>query len=145
MDKKKHSIWGIIGTILLIIFLGGSIIYKLKPQIALFTAEMALNEYSDDIAKCISETKAKTGDQKVVGIEYECAINVAATFYGTDPEKAINLCMINNPFFDIQPGRKYSSGNIEDMYAKRNETIARSSCISSIERRLEKELVQPES
>jgi hypothetical protein len=28
----------------------------------------------------------------IIGSEYDCAINIAATFYNEDPEKAIALC-----------------------------------------------------
>lgn len=136
--KRKYNFWGIMGSILLIFIIGGNIYDNLKPQIASFAAEWALREYKDDIATCVTETKKELGDKKVVGIEYECAISVASTFYNSDPEKAIQLCMVNNPFFDIQLGREYSSLNTDDLYAQKNEQIARTSCKLSIERRLEK-------
>lgn len=140
--KRKYGFWGIMGTILLVFIIGGNIYNELKPQIASFTAEWALREYKDDIAKCVSETKEELGDKKVVGLEYECAIKVASTFYNADSEKAIQLCMINNPLFNIKLGREYSTLDTDDLYAQKDEQIARISCKSSIERRLEQEKSQ---
>lgn len=102
---------------------------NLKPYITSVQESSELKEYKDDIEACLAEMESQS-DNEVVGLEYSCAINVAATFYESDPEKAIKLCMSKNPFFDVQSGS-------DDIYAQRNEQLARSSCKASIEGRVD--------
>lgn len=134
--KKKFRFFEILGILFAVLIVGTNIYNNLKPKFISLTAENALHEYIDDISACVSTAKEKLGDKKVAGLEYDCAIHVASTFYHSDSEKAIQLCMIHNPFFDIQLEREYSKNNTDDLYARQDEQLARTSCQSSIERKL---------
>ena len=136
--KRKHDFWKVAGTFFLVIIIGSSIYDDIKPGITSFMAEWSLREYKKDITVCVANTKEQMGDKKIIGLEYECAINKAATFYNENPERAIQLCMIYNPLFDIKLGREYSSINADDLYAQKNEQIVRTACKVSIEEELKK-------
>ena len=50
-----------------------------------------LRPYSAEAKTCHEEATEKT-EQKVIGLEYECGIEVASTIYTENPELAISLC-----------------------------------------------------
>lgn len=97
-----------------------------------FTQDRELAPYAATISACVQQKEAAANGQKIFGIEYTCAIETAAQFYGTDPEKAILLCKKYNPLYK-------PSGDTKDPFERSQEQIARSACRSSIERILNKQ------
>ncbi|MEK7528169.1 MAG: hypothetical protein AAB592_00180 [Patescibacteria group bacterium] len=80
---KKH-IW----TILLIIFLAASFINKYGDKIVDW---YKIQPYLAKVDDCYQEAIAKT-EKKVIGLDYSCAIDVAATIYEEDPDLAVAIC-----------------------------------------------------
>lgn len=94
MNKQHKNIIGILLTIGVIVLLS----YKpLAKTFSELLQQNELNQYSQPIADCLKEKEAELGDRKVLGLEYGCAIEVAATIYQEDPEKAIRLCEKYSP------------------------------------------------
>ena len=141
-EKKKSSFYTF-ATIVIVIITTGSLYRNLAPQISSSLAEWSLRqEFGDSIKKCVEQKESTLNGKKVIGIEYSCAIQTASTIYDKDAKKAIDLCMIYNPLFDIQLNRSYSSTNPDDLWAQKNENIAKGSCKSSIENLLNKAEIQ---
>ncbi len=49
------------------------------------------------IQECVNNKKASLGNLQVIGLEFECALEAAASLYNQDPEKAIDICVKYNP------------------------------------------------
>ncbi len=136
--KSKYGdlIWTILGFLFFAVFMGRALYIIVNAVISSYTVMAPLHEYDQDIQQCVKEKQKLLGDQKVVGIEYSCAIKKAATFYEEDPEKAIQLCMIYNPLIDVQLGRERSTSSADDIWAEREENIAHMACVRSLEERI---------
>lgn len=134
--KRRHYSWIVLGVAFSALITIGEAYDDLKPHLMSWRAERPLRQYKKNIANCVKDAKKQVGNEKVIGLEYSCAIQIAATFYAVDQEKALNLCMIYNPLFDVDIGREYSSFNSDDLWAQKNEQIARVACKTSIEREL---------
>mgnify|MGYP000588369699 CR=1 FL=1 len=58
-----------------------------------------LKPYEQDVMKCVAQEQSKLNkDQKVLGLEYSCAIKTTAVLYTQDEQLAIALCMKYRPF-----------------------------------------------
>lgn len=123
---KKYATW-----IVIFVLVSGGSLYKFgKDAWTEFTHYRELAPYAATISGCVQQKEAAANGQKIIGLDYSCAIETAATFYESDPEKAILLCKKYNPFFK-------PSGNTDDVFEKSQEQIARAACRSSIERVLQ--------
>lgn len=80
---KKH-IW----TILLIIFFVASFISKYGDEIIDW---YKIQPYQTKVDDCYQEKIAKT-EKKVIGLDYSCAVDIAAIVYEEDPDLAITIC-----------------------------------------------------
>jgi hypothetical protein len=126
-DKPWAKIgWVVVGAIVILAVVG-SVYDYLKPQISSFMVSSSLKQYQGEISRCAAEKQNAAGANKVVGLEYSCAIEVAATFYSAEPEKAIQLCLLYNPIMKLDLGSK------KDAAAKADEAISRAACKGSIE------------
>lgn len=63
-----------------------------------------LAPYEKQVQECLVKARERTAGQKVVGLEFSCAIQIGREFYAKDPELAMELCrrhsLIKNPEFD---------------------------------------------
>ena len=103
VEKKYNKFrdpWVIIGFGIIAFIAIGMGYEKVKPLISSLNSELGLNKHRPAIEDCVSNKKVEFGSQEIIGLEYECAIDIAATFYNSEPEKAIELCVRNNVLFD---------------------------------------------
>lgn len=83
---------------------------KIKIVLVVFSFVLAVwllynfTESDRVVQECVQKVKAKLGNVQVlldnvqvVGLEFDCALELAAKIYGQDPEKAISLCVKYNP------------------------------------------------
>ncbi len=120
MNKKTKNTLGIIFTIIVIALLNYKTIATLFKDIL---SQNGLNQYSGQIDSCLKSKESSVGERKVLGLEYACAIEVAATIYEKEPDKAIDLCKKYSPFPALSADPS-------------SERIQISACKSSIEKHL---------
>lgn len=123
--KKSSRIKNIVYWILAIILIGLLSFDSWYPQILEMMEKMTQNRelvgYDAQVQKCLKEEQARLGGEVVIGLEYGCAIDVAATFFEEDPDLAVALCM------------KYSLVQSEDEFLER---VNKGACRLSISERL---------
>lgn len=117
-DKEKflHIWWFVLPLCLTVLFLGRNI-KTIRQSFIDLEVSWRLRPYERRIKICLQENEKTLDEKKVIGIEYECAIRAASSFYEQDRELAIELCS-RHRFFD--------AGN----------SVMRPACISSIEQQV---------
>ncbi len=95
LNLLKQHIW----TVLIIIFLAASFINKYGHEIVEW---YKIQPYLTKVDDCYQEELAKT-EEKVIGLDYSCAIDIAATVYGENPDLAIAICSKYGPLPEDDP------------------------------------------
>ena len=97
MESTTSTLKRALYILIVVIFAGGPAYTAVKQAWEAHKQKQELKPYAKDIKKCLAQKEQETAGQAVVGLEYSCAVEIAAGFYGVDPEKAIRLCMAYNP------------------------------------------------
>lgn len=98
-DKDASSrIWWVIS----VLFLGALLLGRNSKDIKQFFTDLNLSwqlrPYEQQIKTCLEEKEKTLNGEKIIGLEYSCAIQVASTIYAQDRELAIKLCIQHQPF-----------------------------------------------
>lgn len=122
---KKQSLivktFIVIAILLATIAIGTLKYLELKPTLDTNKKYKELRSYNQEIKNCANKKQKET---EIIGFELECAIDIAADFYLQDKEKAINLCILNNSVFKLNPYEDYS----EDPFSETLLRTTKSTC-----------------
>lgn len=124
----KEKVYAATGVIIFLLLSGPAFLTEGKSLLNNLKKSKQLNQYKGQIETCTVRKQAETNGKQVIGLDFSCAIDVAATLYANDPETAIDLCMKYNA---LAP-----KGDPKDPYVRNLTLIHRSACRSSIEKRL---------
>lgn len=132
MNVSPRSAWKraapiICATLLALYFGAGPIFSGIKDLIR----DLSFNDlaqYRAPLKKCVDEKTLAASGTKIFGLEYECAIDVGATFYVQEPDKAIRLC---KEFYPLRP-----AGGGDDFSRKYEDNLQTSVCRLAFERRI---------
>lgn len=127
---KKHWTNTLIGIVGALIIMGPGIYRVVRPEIDQTLMNWKLREFKPKIETCVKQKTQATEGQTIVGIDFECALDIAATIYSQDHEKALALCHKYSPFQSIYGGDRPST--------RIDQQIQDASCELSIKERLNK-------
>mgnify|MGYP001558049502 CR=1 FL=1 len=132
MNTSPEPVWKkavpIICTAVLGLYFGGPPIFSAINDLIQDLFFNDLTQYRAPIQKCIDQKTAAASGTKVLGLDYECAIDIGAVFYAQEPDRAIRLCK------KFYPLRSEVGGN--DFSQKYEDNLQTSICRFSLESRI---------
>lgn len=118
---NKNRILNVLLILFVIISAANFLYAGFKPRITAFINEIALSESKQKVTECVAQKESELHGKKVIGLDFTCAIEVASDVNASDKEKSLQICMAYNPLTPT------------------NEVLARTTCTTSIERKLREE------
>lgn len=123
---SKKEILVIVITVL------GALASQVIPRVSLFMKEYSavskMERYRPQVLACADQKRAEAAGRTIVGLEYECALDIAATFYAQDQATAIRLCQV---FYPLPP-----TLNADKVIAEYEQRMQTTVCRTQITARL---------